>query len=242
MKLTPLEVITKSILPKFFQTLDDSIMATYPIFIFQLDSLVNLFNTSEEFQNFLINKLDRIGEFIQMQVNWRIAINFFEKIKNLEVLFDKFEFIAKLHEMVMRFLCDDNTNVPLKNSAIKILPYLIKFGKKAEKEEILKFIEKEVIENKNFYKRRLYFPFFEEAIKIFSISTLLSLQIIDHILKFFNDNKLLQSKLIKMLKIFYPLVFNESRIKFIINNKLDNLKKMRSLDLEMNRVIIFCIK
>lgn len=211
-------------------------MLTYPMFIDQFDSLVNLFNSSEEFQNFLINKLERIGEFIQMQVNWRIAINFFEKIKSLEVMFIKFEFTTKLYLMVISFLLDENSNVPLKNSAMRILPYLLKYGKKSEKEEILKFLEKEIMENNNFYKRRLYFSFFEEAINIFSINTLLNYQIIDHILKFFNDNKLMQSKLVITLKLFYPLILSESRVKFIINNKLDNLKKMKNFDYEMSKV------
>lgn len=213
-------------------------MATYPIFIDQLNTLVNLFISSEDFQNSFINKLERIGEFVQMQINWRIAINFFEKLKDVEILFENFEFTSKIYIIVMKFLNDENSNVPLKNSAIKLMPYLLKFGKKIEKEDILKFLEKEIIENKNFYKRRLYFPFFEEAIKIFSINSLMNYQIIDNVLKFFNDNKLMQSKLIKILDSIYPLILSESRIKFIINNKLDNLKKMKNGDIELSRVNI----
>ncbi len=211
-------------------------MATFPIFIDQLDSLVHLFSSSEVIQNFIINKLERIGEFIHMRINWRIAINFFEKLKNIQVLFDKFEFTTKLYLIVMTFLNDENSNVPVKSSAMKILPYLLKYGKKIEKEYILKFLDKEIIENKNFYKRRLYFPFFEEAIKIFSINTLLNYRIIDNILNFFNDNRLMQSKLVTTLKSFYPLILSESRTKFIINNKLDNLKKFRNFDYELSKV------
>jgi hypothetical protein len=171
-----------------------------------------------------------------MQINWRIAIKFFEKIPKIDVLFHKFVFTTKLYNLVIKFLLDENSNVPLKNAGMKILAYLLKYCKKVEKEEILKFLEKEIIENKCFYKRRLYFPFFEEAIKTFSISALLNNQIIDNVLKFFNDNKLLQAKLIMLLKLFYPLIFSESRLKFIVNSKLDNLKKMGNFDHEITRV------
>lgn len=213
-------------------------MITYPILIEQLDSLIDLFNSSEEFQIFFVRKLERIGEFIQMQMNWRLAIKFFEKLVKIEILFYKFEFTSKLYGIVMKFLIDENSNVPLKSSVMKFLPNLLKFGKKVEKEEIIKYVEREILESKNFYKRKLFFNFFEESIRIFSISTLLNYQIIDHVIKFFNDNRLMQSKLISILKYFYPLIFSESRIKFIINNKLDNLKKMGNYDYEITKVLL----
>ncbi len=236
MKISPLDVITKQVLPKFYNTIDDSIMLTYPIFIDQLDSTIELFNSCEEFQNFFINKLDRLKEFVGMQMNWRIAIKFFNNLKKIEILFYKFVFTSKLYEFVMKILNDDNYNIPLKNSAMSFLPYILKYGKKSEKEEILKYVEREILENKNFYKRRIFFSFFEEAIKIFSVSTLLNNQIIDNALKFFNDNRLMQSKLITILKNFYPLIHSDTRLKFIINNKLDNLKKLGIFDYEIKKV------
>lgn len=211
-------------------------MATYPILISQLDLIINLFNYSEDFQNFFIHKLEMIYNFINMQVNWRIAIIFFDKIIKIEVLFEKTIFTTKLYDITMKFLLDENSNVRVKTAVMKAMPYLLKFCKKSEKDEIIRYIEKEVIESKSFYKRRLYFPFFEESIKVFCIASLLNYQIIDYVLKFFNDNKLMQAKLIKILKYFYPLIFTEMRIKFIINSKLDNLRKMGNFDYELTRV------
>jgi len=231
-----MEINTKLILPKFINTIDDSMMLTYPIFISQIENLLDLFNESEDFLNFFMNKLENIISFIQMQVNWRIAIIFLEKIVKVIFLMEKFIFTTRLHNVVMKFLIDENSVLPLKNTSMKILAHCLRYCKKTEKDEIIRYLEKEIIDSKNYYIRRLYFPFFQEAISIFSISALMQYQIFENILKFLNDNKLMQAKIISNLKDFYPLIFTESRIKFLVNNKMDNLKKMGNFDYEITKV------
>ena len=241
MRITPIEVANKILFPKFYDTIDDCIMASYPFLVDQLDKLENNFINNEEFQNYFINKFDELANFITMQINWRLSIKFLDKIIKIEILFEKFIFTSKLFGMVMKFLQDENANNLLKSSSMKTLVYILKFCKKIEKEEILKFIEKEIVENKSFYKRRLYFMFFEEAIKIFSISTLINYHIIDYIFKFLNDNTVILAKVIKMMKYIYPLICNDVRLKFIINTKFENLKKMVNLDMEIKKVKNFQI-
>jgi hypothetical protein len=211
-------------------------MVTYPIFISQIENLIDLFNENEDFVEFFMNKYDNLISFIQMQANWRIAITFLEKIVKIIVLMENFLFTTKLYNIIMKFLNDQNSVLPLKNVSMKILAHCLRFCKKIEKDEIIRYLEKDIIENKNYYIRRLYFPFFQEAINIFSISALIQYQFFDIILKFLNDNKLIQAKIISNLKDFYPLIFTESRIKFMVNSKMDNLKKLGNFDYEITKV------
>jgi hypothetical protein len=217
-------------------------MVTYPIFISQIENLIDFFNQSEEFVDFFMSKYDNIISFIQMQANWRIAIKFFEKIVKIIVLMENFLFTTKLYNIVMKFLNDQNSVLPLKNVAMKILAHCLRFCKKTEKDEIIRYLEKDIIESKNYYIRRLYFPFFQEALNIFSISALMQYSIFDIILKFLNDNKLIQANIISNLKDFYPLIFTDNRIKFMINSKMENLKKLGNFDYEITKVLIFYIK
>jgi hypothetical protein len=232
-----MEINEKLIIPKFINTIDDSMMLTYPIFISQLEDLIDLFNQSEEFLNSFLYKFENIISFIQMQINWRLAITFLEKIVKVIILMENFVFTTRLYIVVMKFLYDQNSVLPLKNVSMKTLAHCLFFCKKSEKDNIIRYLEKEIIDSKNYYKRRLYFPFFQEAISLHSISSLMQYQIFDHILKFLNDNKLMQAKVILNLKDFYPLVFTDNRIKFLINSKIDNLKKMGNVDYEIIKVL-----
>lgn len=231
-----MEVVNKLILPKFIESIDDAMMITYPILIDQIDSLVDLFNQNEDFLNFFTNKFENIISFIQMQINWRIAIKFLEKIIKVSILMEKFVFTSRLLVVTMKFLYDENNVYPLKIISIKTLAYLLRYCKKTEKDDIMRFLDKEIMESKNYYVRRLYFFFFEESRKILSSTSLMQFQIYDGILKFLNDNKLNQARIIGILKTFYPLIFSESRIKLLINNKIDNLKKLGNFDYEITKV------
>ena len=211
-------------------------MLTYPILVDQIENLIDLFNQSEDFLNFFTNKFENLISYIQMQINWRIAIKFLERIVKVIILMEKFVFTTRLLNVVMKFLYDDNAVLPLKNISMRTLAHLLRYCKKTEKDEICRFLEKEIIDSKNYYVRRLYFPFFEEAISLFSISALLQFQIFDNILKFLNDNKLMQAKIISKLKQFYPLIFSENKFKFMVNSKLDNFKKLGNLDYEITKV------
>ena len=81
-----MEINEKLIIPKFINTIDDSMMLTYPIFISQLEDLIDLFNQIEEFLNSFLYKFENIISFIQMQINWRLAITFLEKIVKVIIL------------------------------------------------------------------------------------------------------------------------------------------------------------
>ena len=62
---------------------------------------------------------------------------------------------------------------------------ILKYGNKVQQEEIIKYAN-ELLNNKNFYTRRLFYTFLEEAFEVFSS-------------KFMKDNHLYES----VIKILY---------------------------------------
>lgn len=100
---------------------------------------------------------------------------------------------------------------------------MIKYSK--TQEELIKFFENEFFLNKNFYKRRLYFNFFDECNELFSMKFNVDYGILDNIIKFFDDNNLIITKLFQILPSFYPLILEHTRIKFIVLNKLEYFRK-----------------
>ena len=78
----------------------------------------------------------------------------------MEFIFESFDFTSKIYFFIIKILQDINSNIPLKVSAMNIIPFLLKYGKRAEKEDLIKFLDKEILFNKSFYNRRLLIFFF----------------------------------------------------------------------------------
>ncbi len=174
---------------------------------------------------------------ILSQSVWRILIIFLDKIKKCEFLFQNTNFNSKIFIFITKILKDGNLNIPLHQSLIETFPFLIKYGMKSEKDEINRIIIREIFESKSFYARRLFFPYFQSALKVFSVSFLIHNHTMDNFLKLLDDNKLFQVKCISMIKNFYPILVNDTKIKNHVANKLEEIKRIIPIDFEVKRVI-----
>jgi len=185
-------------------------------------------------QQFFINIFE-ISKFISQSV-WRIFILFLDKIKKCEFLFQSTDFTSKIFIFITRMLKDDNLNIPVHQALIEIFPFLIKYGLKSEKDEINRIVQREIFESRSFYKRRLYLTYLQSSLKVFSMSFLIHNHTMENFLKMFDDIKLIQSKCVCMIKEFYPLLINDTKIKPNLANKIEEIKKIIPIDFEIKRV------
>jgi hypothetical protein len=176
---------------------------------------------------------------ILSQSVWRVLIIILEKIKKCEFLFQSADFTSKIFIFITRIIKDENLNIPSHQALIENFPFLIKYGLKSEKDEISRILLREIIESNSFYERRLFFPYFQSALKVFSISFLIHNHTIENFLKLLDDNKLIQAKCIGTLKDFYPLLVNDTKIKLHLADKLEEIKKVIPIDYEIKSVKIF---
>lgn len=125
----------------------------------------------------------------------------------------------------------------IKILAVKIMAKVCR--SKIFSDDIFKFVEIEILTDKNFYNRRLYLYFFEELIHLFSYKLLKEKGVIDELMKLINDNHQILGKFFYVVKLFFPLV-NDDNIKFIIFNKLEILRKQINnkeiVDFELTQV------
>jgi len=129
----------------------------------------------------------------------------------------------------------ENKNIQI--MSIKLLTKCLRFVNMAAKEEILIFLGK-YLYAKNFYERRLYMFFFNEALELFSIAYLKSNIILDNIFRFFTDHAINQCNLINSLKNIYFLIDDDIEYKTMILNKLTEIRNSKSVaDLEVFRAI-----
>ena len=159
----------------------------------------------------------------------------------MEFIFESFDFTSKIYFFIIKILQDINSNIPLKVSAMNIIPFLLKYGKRAEKEDLIKFLDKEILFNKSFYNRRLYLTFLEHAIKNFSFFSLVYFQIVENFVKLLQDNNIIISKVLSLLKNVIPFIYLDSKLKYILLDKIDILRKINTNDYEVNRVENFIL-
>jgi hypothetical protein len=134
----------------------------------------------------------------------------------------------------------------IKTEAIKLLAKTLRFSNKSQSEEILKYIENEVLISKNTFIRRLFFIFFEESLKIFSISFLKEKKIINLFTNLMEDNINLANKALSLVPKFYILIEDDpsviekinSGVKFIKTYYRDNytLENLRNYEFEIDRL------
>jgi hypothetical protein len=130
-------------------------------------------------------------------------------------------------------------NYLIQIEAIKLCVKLMKYAKENSREEILKYVNFEFLENNNFYYRRLYFSFIEECIDNFSICYLKEKGLILNLIKFLSlkegCNKNLIGKTLKFFQQCFPLFHNDDKLVFLSYNKLELLRKT-TLDREIINV------
>jgi hypothetical protein len=204
---------------------------------------INLEIENEYFFTNFINLIDKLEELINYYIkknNWRVLkkisyILRFEKIHEL-IKFDlQLKKIFNLAKILLKNEC-----LEIKIESIKIFSILSKSNNFWD--EVINYVNVEIIRSKNYYYRRLYCDFFSELLKIFSYKFLNERGQIEEFVKLLNDNNQILSSFFKILKIFFPLI-NEDKYKFLILNKLENLRKQikenKLKDFELIKVIIY---
>ncbi len=130
-------------------------------------------------------------------------------------------------------------NYLIQVEAIKLCVKLMKYAKENYREEILKYVNFEFLENNNFFYRRLYFSFIEECIDNFSICYLKEKGLILNLIKFLSlkegCNKYLIGKTLKIFQHCFPLFHKDDKLVFLLYNKLELIRKT-SLDREIINV------
>jgi hypothetical protein len=222
-----------------------------------LFSIVN--SSNEELMNILIARFEIFADYFNPPTNWNYpsCSNWLEIYKFLkcfsqnENLFENYEFVLKIHPFTFILIKQVDSNINLADSsscsncvaknykvlkqAFKILAIVVKYAAKNIKEEIIKYIEKEFVNNKSFYKRRYYFPFFKKSMEIMSISFLKENSLVDYLVKFLSDTNLFIKSSLDLIKKIFPLIYDDLKIKSNIELKLEKLRGVGS-DFETHKV------
>lgn len=192
-------------------------------------------------QNFFNNILNISNLFSYS--NWRLLIIFLEQLIKIDFLFEEYKFLLKFNNFLMHLWKEEEfSNTILNNTIFKCFPFLLKFSPKNERENLHKIIQKDIVENKSFYVRRLFFPYFESCLNIFSLNYILVNHIFDQFLKFFDDNYILICICFRIVKKFFPNFENfeeENKYKIILMTKIKDLKNLENVDNELKKVKFF---
>ena len=118
---------------------------------------------------------------------------------------------------------------------MKLLAAILKYSNQFYQQDILKFIKSEVMDNSNFFRRRLYLNFLEHCIELFSVGYLTEIGILSNFSNFltftdtYDANKLTIQKVLNLLKYFLPFISietkNNDNLYFVIFNKLSYIRK-----------------
>jgi hypothetical protein len=182
---------------------------------------------NDEFFLAVITKFPKIEENFFKISDWRIQKDVIASFYNVfECFYKNFstgeDFSQKLTNFITKNIFTDNYQI--QTEALKLLSKKLKFCR--NKDEVVKFTEYDILASKSFYKRRLYFIFFECCLEIFSSKFMKEIGIIDNLLKFFDDkNPIHISKLISIIKNFMPIFYDDSRIRFKITIKVEEIRK-----------------
>lgn len=117
---------------------------------------------------------------------------------------------------------------------MKLSAAAMKYSNQFFQHDILKYIKSEVMDNSNFFKRRLYLSFLEHCIELFSVGYLTEIGILTNFSNFltftdtYDANKLTIQKALNLLKYFLPFISVEKtndNLNFAIFNKLSYIRK-----------------
>ncbi len=171
--------------------------------------IINNINDNEDFISNILNIIPRLEDLIIYYTNnnnnWRIIklITFilcFDNIYKLSQNLDNY--VNKLFNISKKLLT--NECFEIKIDAVKIMAKICK--SRIIWDEVIKFVEVEILTNKNFYIRRLYFYFFKELTSNFSFKFLNDKRQIDELMKLINDNNQILPKFLILIKNIFPFV------------------------------------
>jgi hypothetical protein len=224
--------LNKSIFPRFYKLIelnqDNQIIETiinnlHKTFKNQLainndEFFLTIFIHFDAFEDYLHTKNDP-----KLYLNYLKCFEDFQKLIKYLTIMNNNEYFNKLKHFLLSNCRNEHCEVQRKS--IKLIVLFVKYSSLNYSNELLKIFQKDYLESEVFYIRRIYFLFYEELFNQMSFNFLKENELIDNILKLFDDNTLLISKLLKHLIQLYPLLESDNRLKFILLNKLEALRK-----------------
>ena len=124
-----------------------------------------------------------------------------------------------------------NDNLQIKTQALKLLVKILREAPKQLRDEIIKYTESEILNVKNFYVKRLYFIFFEECLEVFSFIFIKENKIFENIMRLLHENnEIMVNKFLKTLPKYYPYIYEDNKLKVIINNNVESCRKYMTKD------------
>lgn len=221
---------------------------------------INNNNKNEDFfcnfsNIFIIEKLEELLFYYRKNNNWRLMkkicfILSHEKIHehinanyNININNNINDKILKKIFSLAKILLK-NECLEIQKESIRIFSILSKAKNLLFWDEVIKFVDLEIIKNDNYYNRRLFCDFFSENLKIFSFKFLSEKGQIEEFFKLLNDNYQMLTRFFKILKNFFPLV-TDDKFKFLTFSKLEKFRKMikdkKIIDNELIRVKLFLV-
>lgn len=184
-------------------------------------------NEDEDFLQGLLNIIPKLEELIihynNSNNNWRsmkkiASILSFDSIYRNNTNLD--QIVYKIFEIAKKLFRNDCFDIKIE--AVKMFAKITK--SRIIWDDLMKFVEVEILHSKNYYNRRLYLYFFEEMIKNHSFKLLTERGQIEELMKLLNDNNQILSKFLRIIKLFFPLV-TDNKIKFLVYNKIETIRK-----------------
>lgn len=243
----------KMLIDKFFSLLEEKELKdiktcannSYLVNIIKnFDKILPSILHNEEFLGSIIIKFDIFIEYFIIINNkdWIDTAKFLKSLIRCEIIFENNEFLNKIYPFVLDLLritekdtCNLNKNYKVIKVACKVLTFILKYSYKNIREDIIKFVEKEFVESKSFFRRRYFIPFFIKCVEIFSILYLKDNLLLDLFVKFINGSSCLFRNLTPILKNLVPLITEDIKLKNIIFSKLEEIRNVTN-DREIIRV------
>ena len=129
----------------------------------------------------------------------------------------------------MKYL--NNENLQIKTDAIKLLAKTLRYSNRSQTDDIMKYIENEIIGSKTTYCRRLFFVFFEVCLKIFSISYIKEKRLINLLIRLMEDNINIANKALSLVPKFYILIIDDVKLVNFINSGVKYIKNLYIKDI-----------
>jgi len=211
-------IIQKETIAKFFTLLTE---------IFEEQNKqenVIVYLIKDEFFSEFNNSYSKIENFFKFDNDYMNLVLLLSSIhKEGTRLFQRDDFNNKLYIHIKRLLKEENLQV--KNECLKLLARLIKYGGKTLKEEVLRYIDLEIVSSKSYYTRRLYFVIFEECLETISLSSLKEKNLIDYLMRLFNENNMFMiCKVLSFIPSIYYCIYEELKIMNMINARIELVK------------------
>ena len=144
----------------------------------------------------------------------------------------------KSYHFIKNFI--SNCNFQVQTEAIKYIVKILKYGNKVQQEEMIKYAN-ELLNNKNFYTRRLFYTFLEEAFEVFSSKFMKDNHLYESVIKILYETSSVNlARFFRKFPLFYPFIIeNDINTEFHIGSRIEIIKKSELFkDRELVKVFI----